>query len=63
MADPVYLGRIEIAERDARMLSVAALVERLVAEGTSRLSAERIVAIARGTAEPGRARSHAQSRR
>jgi hypothetical protein len=40
-----------------------ALVQRLVAEGASRLTAERIVAIERGDAEPGRARRHPQSRR
>ena len=40
-----------------------ALVERLVASGASRLTAERIVAIERGEAAPGRARRHTQSRR
>jgi hypothetical protein len=39
------------------------LVQRLVAEGASRLTAERIAAIERGDAEPGRARRHPQSRR
>lgn len=38
-------------------------VEQLVAQGTSRLTAERIVAIERGDAEPGRARPHTQARR
>lgn len=33
-------------------------VERLVADGASRLTAERIVAIERGLAEVGRARRH-----
>jgi len=35
----------------------------LVADGASRLTAERIIAIERGDAEPGRARRHTQSRR
>jgi hypothetical protein len=39
------------------------LVDHLVAGGASRLTAERIVAIARGGAEPGRARRHTQARR
>ena len=39
------------------------LVQRLVAGGASRLTAERIAAIKRGDAEPGRARRHPQSRR
>jgi hypothetical protein len=54
---------IPIAAADLKKLSAAAAVERLVADGTSRLTAERIVAIEHGLAEPGRARSHAMSRR
>jgi hypothetical protein len=46
-----------------KKISAAAAVERLVADGTSRLSAERIVAIEQGLAEPGRARTHVMSRR
>ena len=53
----------QIAAPDVKKLSAAAAVERLVADGTSRLTAERIVAIEQGLAEPGRARSHAMSRR
>jgi hypothetical protein len=56
-------GPIEIAEAEVRRLSSFSLVERLVDRGVSRLSAERIVAIEFGTAEPGRARAHAQARR
>jgi hypothetical protein len=37
-------------------------LQRLLAEGVSRLAAERIAAIERGDAEPGRARRHPQSR-
>jgi hypothetical protein len=37
-------------------------VERLVADGASRLTAERIVAIERGLAEVGRARRHTTAR-
>jgi hypothetical protein len=45
-----------------KKLGGAAAVERLVAGGASRLTAERIVAIERGLAEPGRARRHVTSR-
>jgi hypothetical protein len=51
-------GRLELEPEEAERLSTAAIVERLIAIGTSRLTAERIVAIARGGAEPGRARNH-----
>lgn len=37
-------------------------VEQLVAEGKSRLTAQRIVEIERGATEPSRARRHAQAR-
>jgi hypothetical protein len=50
------------AANDVKKLSGPAEVERLVADGTSRLTAERIVAIERGLAEPGRARRHVPSR-
>jgi hypothetical protein len=56
------LRRIGITEAAAKKLSSSALVDRLVASGISRLSAERIVAIERG-AEPGRARNHSKARR
>ena len=39
------------------------VVDLLVADGTSRLTAERIVEIERGGAEPGRARPHSMARR
>ena len=55
-----------IAEYKATLLKSfgpAVLVERLMAGGISRLGAERMVAIKRGLAEPGRARTHMQSRR
>jgi hypothetical protein len=56
-------GRLEITEDELKELSSAALVDRLIAGGISRLSAERIVAIEHGQAEPSRARSHMQARR
>jgi hypothetical protein len=56
-------GAIEIAEADVKRLSGPALIQRLMAEGASRLTAERMLAIERGTAEPGRARTHTLSRR
>lgn len=57
------LAGIEIAESELRLLSDTVLVARLVTRGVSRLTAERFVAIQRGTAESGRARPHAVSRR
>jgi hypothetical protein len=56
-------GALEIANSELRYLSNAMIVERLVASGVSRLSADRIVAVQRGHDEPGRARRHAQSHR
>jgi hypothetical protein len=53
---------MEIAAADIH-LSNGVLVERLVARGFSRLTAERFVAIERGAAEAGRARAHPVSRR
>jgi hypothetical protein len=44
-------------------LSKATVVTRLVESGVSRLTAERIVEIEHGSAEPGRARTHTTSRR
>jgi hypothetical protein len=43
-------------------LAAAGRVDRLVENGMSRLTAERIVAINRDGAEPGRARAHAPAR-
>ncbi len=51
-----------VSEVEVNMLAVADPVERLVAGGISRLSAERIVEIEQGSAEPGRARRHTQAR-
>jgi len=56
-------GKIEIADADMDRLSSTALVERLVAGGISRLTAQRIVEIKRSPTEAGRARPHATSRR
>jgi hypothetical protein len=39
------------------------VIDRLVEAGSSRLTAERMVEIDRGKAEPGRARPHGMSRR
>jgi len=60
---PTGVGGTQIAAAHMKKLSAAAAVERLVADGTSRLTAERMVAIEQGLAEPGRARAHAMSRR
>lgn len=60
---PRLLEGIVISESDLARLSVSVLVARLVAQGVSRLTAERLVEIQRGAAEPGRARSHPVSRR
>jgi hypothetical protein len=52
-------GALKIRNSELRYLSNAMIVERLVASGVSRLSADRIVAVQRGNDEPGRARRHA----
>jgi hypothetical protein len=54
---------IKIADVDGARLTGRALVERLVDNGISRLTAERFVAIERGEGEAGRARPHTQARR
>jgi len=56
MQDPNSTGSNREAERARR-------VERLVHEGASRLTAERIVAIERGAESVGRARRHSMSHR
>jgi hypothetical protein len=61
--DVVRFGGVVMSEGEFRRLTDAALIDRLVAGGISRLSADRIVAIERGTAEPSRARTHSQARR
>jgi hypothetical protein len=60
------IGRVErvgISDSDMEALSTAVLVDRLVAGGVSRLTAERFLEIQRGSAEAGRARPHLLSRR
>jgi hypothetical protein len=61
--DSKGFGCEEISESDLKSFHPAVLVERLMAGGISRLGAERMVEIKRGLAEPGRARTHSQSRR
>ena len=56
-------GPTDITEADMKSFGAAVLVERLVTGGVSRLSAERMVAINSGSAEPSRARARMQSRR
>ena len=56
-------GKLEIPDAEAKNLTNAAIAERLVATGVSRLTAERLVSVQRGEAEVGRARRHSQSRR
>jgi hypothetical protein len=51
-------GKVEIPQAEAERLSTAALVERLVASGMSRLTATRMVELERGDEEVGRARRH-----
>ena len=57
------IEEIQIEVREMKALSNMMVVERLVDRGVSRLSAERIIEIERGTCEPGRARTHTLSRR
>jgi hypothetical protein len=58
----VDVGRFAKVEPVAAEVKTFSNVEQLVARGVSRLTAERIVAIERGDAEPGRARPHSQAR-
>jgi hypothetical protein len=58
----VKTEEIEIAVQEMKELSKATVVARLVENGVSRLTAERVVEIHRGSAEPGRARTHTTSR-
>jgi hypothetical protein len=55
-------GPTDMTEAD-KSSGAAVLIERLVASGVSRLSAERMVSINSGSAEPSRARARMQSRR
>ena len=57
------LMKLTFSEAEAERLGRLVRVQVLVAGGASRLTAERIVAIELGEAEPGRARRHPQSRR
>ena len=52
-----------LSEADAKRLDRASLVERLVAHGVSRLSADRIASVLKGEADAGRARRHTQAHR
>ena len=52
------LGKLEMADAQTKLLTSTVLVERLVARGFSRLTAERFAEIQRVTGEPGRARRH-----
>jgi hypothetical protein len=56
--DLAHFGKVALPREEARRLTSAALVDRLVAAGTSRLTAHRIVEVVRGGDEPGRARKH-----
>jgi len=58
IADVARLGTVEIEDAVVKRLSSPALVERLVANGVSRLTAQRIVELERQGAGPGRARPH-----
>jgi hypothetical protein len=56
------IGKIEITPAEVHLSSFD-LVERLVARGFSRLTAERFVEIERGADKAGRARPHPVARR
>lgn len=55
-------GTLEIPDAEVRVLTREAIIERLVASGMSRLTAERIIEIEQETGEPGRARRRSLSR-
>jgi hypothetical protein len=57
------LSMLAISRPEAHALSHTELVARLVERGLSRLTAERMAEVQLGAAEPGRARTHSQSRR
>ena len=54
------IGKLELSDVEAKRLSDEAIARRLVESGVTRLTAEKLVAIARGKDEPGRARPHAR---
>ena len=64
VAEPygVLLARIALSDSEAKTLTDDDLVRRLVDSGVSRLTGQRLVELGRGSAEPGRARRHSQSR-
>jgi hypothetical protein len=57
------LSVLAISPTEALALGRTEIVERLVERGSSRLTAERMAELQLGAAEPGRARTHSQSRR
>ena len=57
------LSVLALSRAEARSLGSTELVARLVDRGISRLTAERVAEVELGEAEPGRARTHTQSRR
>ena len=57
-----WFGELEFTEAEAEKLSDAAIVERLVETGVSRLTAARIVEVERGDGRVGRARPHTARR-
>jgi hypothetical protein len=57
------LSLLSLSRPEARTLGWTELVARLVERGISRLTAERVAEVELGDAEPGRARTHTQSRR
>jgi hypothetical protein len=57
------VGKVEIDDAELKWLSTSELIARLVDAGVSRLTAERFIAIERGTATQGRARPHPVARR
>jgi hypothetical protein len=57
------LGGLRLSDSELSRLRDWEVVDLLVEAGSSRLTAERMVAIERGNAEPGRARPHGMARR
>jgi hypothetical protein len=60
MAD---FGKVQIADEVVHRMSDRELAQRLIEEGVSRLTAARLVEIARRDVDLGRARPHPTSRR
>ena len=57
------LSVLALSRPEAVTLGRTQFVARLVERGISRLTAERVADVELGAAEPGRARTHTQSRR